>query len=70
MNPFLIGATILVWCLFLFAYLLSAITNGKNNYICDAFIFLVIGIFLTIACGASWQHLHDTPQLPALEQHK
>jgi uncharacterized membrane protein len=72
MNPFLIGATILCWTLFLFAYFMSAVVTEKNAYIYDAFLFFIVGIVLLIACGASWNRLHDTnpAQPPAIEQHK
>ena len=71
MNPFLIGITIFFWALFLVAYLMSALSDKRSDYILDVFIFFIFAIFLTIACGTAWHNLHyNNTQPPAIEQHK
>ena len=71
MNPFLVGITILMWVLFLVAYLFSALSKRREDYILDAILFFIFALFLTIACGASWHDLHyNNVQPTAIEQHK
>jgi hypothetical protein len=62
MNPFLIFAFAGDWLLFMlflfFGYLDTRTGPDSSNYNLGAFVFFILGIFLTIACGASWHQLH------------
>ena len=62
MNPFLIITFIIVWFLFFLSYV--------TDRIVDAFLFLIIAIFLTGLCAVSWDHLYNTTQPPAIQQVK
>jgi nitrate/nitrite transporter NarK len=75
MNPVLVIITILSWMLFIVTYFIIIFSNNeerKGSLATDAFVFFIISIFLTIACGASWHQLHDTDisQPPAIKQAK
>jgi hypothetical protein len=62
MNPFLIFAFAGDWFLFLFFLLLGYLDTrtgpSGGGYNLAAFILFILGVFLTIACGASWHTLH------------
>ena len=61
MNPFLIFAFVADWVLFLLflmlGYLDSRVGTG-SDYNVGAVVWFIIGVFLTIACSASWHTLH------------
>jgi len=60
MNPFLIVALILAWAICIGSLCLSYLTTKRDTSGLDflAIIAGIIGIFLLIACGASWHQLH------------
>jgi hypothetical protein len=62
MNPFLIIALILAWAICLGSACLSYLTPAERDTSGLQFLAIiaagVIGIFLLIACGASWHQLH------------
>jgi hypothetical protein len=62
MNPFLLFAFGADWVLFflfiMLGYLDTRTGPSGGGYNLGAVAFFILGIFLTIACGASWHALH------------
>lgn len=62
MNPFLIGACLACWVIFIVAMILSYLDKGKSDAGFLAVIFFILCIFLTIAAGGQWEKInHPAP---------
>ena len=61
MNPFLVGALIFTWGVALFHLMLFYLTSDKTKAgfaLTVTVISTIVGIFLFIACAASWHMIY------------